>query len=57
MEQWQRIKLGEPAHRAIVNLDGECPLCGATPDNEPPFDIGREDGVLFGCRCECGFSF
>jgi len=51
----KKISWGEPAKIVQAKMDRRCPHCGAGKSDG--FDIGIENGKIFGARCECGFSF
>jgi len=60
IEDYQKICWGKPAQITQALLDHDCPRCSAKPQNETGlhFDIGREDGQIFGALCHnCGWSF
>ena len=49
------ISWGMPAKIAQCKDDKHCPQCGCS--RQSGFDIGISRGLIFGCRCECGFAF
>jgi len=54
------ISWGEPADICLVTMDKACPRCDMEREND--FDLGIEDGQIFGARCAqevggCGWSF
>jgi len=51
----QKITWGEPAKICEASFDKHCPHCGH--GRQDGFDLGINNGVVFGGWCDCGFSF
>jgi hypothetical protein len=51
----KRISWGKPAQITEAIIDKHCPSCNKS--QKQGFDIGIENGKIFGARCDCGFSF